>query len=100
MGEPCSGFGPSAHRRPGQGPDIALDERLIHVGNGIAVLGQPLPKLIAGTQHPSDTVWGLPVLGQGGSEGIEVGTQQPALQLGDHRRPSKALLDHRLLLLP
>src|SRR2546428_10225397 len=69
MGETRSGFRPSAHRRPWQGAEIALDERRIHVGNGIIVLGQPPPKLIAGAQRAPATVWGIPVLVQGGGEG-------------------------------
>jgi len=98
MGETLRGFRPSAHRGRWQGPDIALNERLIHVGNGIAVLGEPSPKLLAGTQGTPDTVWSIPVLVQGGGEGLQVGAKRPVPQLGDHRGARKAVLDHRVLL--
>src|SRR5215467_2481324 len=98
MGEPRSGLRLSARQRWGQGPEIARNERLIHVGNGIAVLGEPPPKLLASTQRPPDTVASIPVLVQGGGEGIQVEPQRPAPQAGDHRSPRIAVLDHRLLL--
>jgi hypothetical protein len=74
------------------------DERFIHIGNGMAVLGEPLPKLLASTQRPSDTVGGIPLLVQGRSEAIQVSAQRPVPQAGDHRGACKAMLDHRLLL--
>jgi len=98
MGEPRRRFGPAAHTGRWQGPEIALDERLIYLGNGIAVLGEPPPKLIAGPQRPPETIRGISVLVQGGDERIEVSAQRPVPQPGDHRRASKAVLDHRLLL--
>src|SRR5882724_8036954 len=98
MGKTRSGFGPLAHKRPWQGLDRALDECLIYIGNGMSVLGEPLPKLLASTQRPPDTVGGILVLVQGGGEGIQVGPQRPAPQAGDHRGARKAVLDHKLLL--
>ena len=77
MGQTRSGFWPSARRRPWQGLEIALDERLIHLGNGMAVLGEPLPKLLASTQRPPDTVGGIPLLVQGRREDIQVSAQRP-----------------------
>src|SRR4029453_7450240 len=98
MGEPRSGFRPSARRRSWQGLEIARDERRIHLGNGMAVLGEPLPKLLASTQRPPDTVRSISLLVQGGSKGLQVGSQRPAPPPGNHRRASKAVLDHKLLL--
>ena len=90
MGRPRSGFGPSAHTRSWQGLDVARDERLIHIGDGMSVLGEPLPKLLASTQRPPDTVRSISVLVQGGGEGIQVGPQRSAPQAGDHRGVRKA----------
>src|SRR5262245_63450522 len=98
MGEPRGGFRPAARRRSWQGSKIARDERLIYIDNGIAVLGEPPPKLLASTQRPPDTVGGIPVLVQGGGEGIQVEPQRPAPQAGNHRGACKAVLDHKLLL--
>src|SRR5262249_54745295 len=98
MGEPRGGFRPAARRRAWQGSKIARDERLIYIDNGIAVLGEPPPQLLASTQRPPDTVGGVPVLVQGGGEGIQGGPHRCAARAGDHRSPRIAVLDHRLLL--
>ena len=73
MGESCRGFRPAADRRWWQGPEIARDERVIDVGKGVSMLREPLPKRVARPQYPPDTIGGIPLLVQGGGEGIQVG---------------------------
>jgi len=82
-----------------QSADVALDEGLIDICNGITLLEQPSSELIAASQVTSDAVPSLSLLPQGGGKIIKVGTQWPAAKPVERRCPKKVCLDHELLLL-
>ena len=79
--------------------DVALDEGLIDICNGLTLLEQPSSELIAASQVTSDAVPSISLLPQGGGKIIKVGTQWPAAKPVERRCSKKVCLDHELLLL-
>ena len=79
--------------------EIARDERGIDIGNRSALLGQPLPELMAGPEIAADAISRISVLVERGRERLQVRSQGPVPQPGEDRGLSKAVFEHELLLL-
>jgi hypothetical protein len=99
MGESLARFRQAASRRSLQPAEVALDERLTDIRNGIAVLGQPPAEVIAASHITPDTVLRIPLLVQYRGKLIEVGTQWATSKPVDRRCARKVCLDHKPLLL-
>jgi hypothetical protein len=74
MGQSLRTFGQSARRRPVQSTDVLSDECGIDISHGVALLGQPLPKVSAASQVAADTLPRVPLLVECGCQRIKVGT--------------------------
>src|SRR5215475_12837002 len=99
MWQPRSSFGPASSGRLWESMEIPCDERGIDVGNCMALLGQPLPELMAGPERAADAVLRISVLVECGRERFQVRPQGLVPQPGDDRRLRKAVFEHELLLL-
>jgi hypothetical protein len=91
---------PSAVARARETVEILLDERLIHLCHRVPLSVKPLSELITVTQRAPNTRLSIALFMQGRREVVEVGTQQPASKLGDHRGLRIELFQHAILLLP
>jgi hypothetical protein len=99
VGQSCGRFGQAACRRPWQSADVALDEGLIDICNGLPLLEQPSSDLIAASQVTSDAVPSISLLPQGGGKIIKVGTPWSPAKPVERRCPKQVCLAHELLLL-
>jgi hypothetical protein len=96
--ESLSRFGQVTGTIPLQSADIALDNGVIELADGIALLVQPAAKRVPHAHVALDTTRSIALLVKVMGEVIEVGSQRAAPQSGDDVLPNKEMVEHMPLL--
>src|SRR5215475_2361170 len=98
MVEPFGRFREVPRTVPPEPGDIALHDRRIQRAHGIAMPVEPSAKRVTGASIALDTAGGVTLAMERGGQVVQIRTEQPLPQAGDHVRSHKEVFEHTSLL--